>query len=95
MELVKAPAVMLQEIRATPDSYAVGDCDDVATLGAAIALAMGLPVRFVLLGFELGGPFSHVYADAWSGGRWVELDTTKPAQFPPGLQTHRRATFDL
>jgi len=58
--------------------YARGDCDDAAVLGAALALASGLPVRFVLLGFEPGSmsPLTHVYAVA--GG--IDLDVTKPNQ---------------
>lgn len=75
--------------------YATGDCDDAAILSAALALAMGLPVRWVLLGFSPGGAYRHVYAEACQGGRWVDFDVTKPAQFPPGLRIRRRLNVPL
>lgn len=79
---------MLNEWRVS--GQASGDCDDAAILSASIALAMGLPVRFVLLAFAPGGGFRHVYAEACERGRWVEFDVTKPAQFPSGLRISRR-----
>lgn len=75
VELVHAPARLLEEIGAR--YYVTGDCDDVATLGAALGAAVGLPSRFVVLSFGgPGDPFAHVYAELWTGGGWVELDTT-------------------
>lgn len=57
-----------------------GDCDDVATLGAALGQAIGLPARFVLLG-RLGG-FEHVWAELGDPltGAWYDLDITRPFQ---------------
>lgn len=83
VELVHAPRALLAEIEAR--YLAHGDCDDVATLGAALGAVVGVPSRFVLLGFGApGAPFAHVYAELWAalpnGGRWVDLDTT--AQMP-------------
>lgn len=60
-----------------------GDCDCAATLGLALALAVGRDGRLVLLGF--GGPqdeFTHVYAEI-AGSDWVDLDITKPAGATP------------
>lgn len=90
LEWIRTPRNMLEEIR---DRGAVtGDCDDVAVLAAALSHVAGFPVRFVLLGFEPGRPFEHVYAEVLADGRWRELDVTRPDQFPPGLRIHRRAT---
>lgn len=78
-ELVVHPAMMVEEIER--DGYTAGDCDDVATLGASLALALGLRVRFALVRFEPGGEFLHVYTEVGSGAGWAELDTTRPYQY--------------
>lgn len=88
VELLKSPHVMLNEWRAS--GKASGDCDDAAILSASVALAMGLPVRWVLLGFTPTGPYRHVFAEAWERGRWVDFDVTRPVQFPPGMRVYRR-----
>lgn len=87
VEWIRTPQNAMQEIR--DRGSAAGDCDDVAVLGASLALVMGMPARFVLLGFEPGAPFSHVYTEVWDGESWRDLDVTAPAQFPPGLKIHR------
>lgn len=88
VELLKSPHVMLNEWRL--DGTASGDCDDAAILSASLALAMGLPVRWVLLRFAPSGAYRHVYAEAWDGRGWVDFDVTKPLQFPAGLRIYRR-----
>jgi transglutaminase-like putative cysteine protease len=88
VELLKSPGVMLNEWRL--QGFAKGDCDDAAILSASIALAMGLRVRWVVLGFTPGGPYRHVYAEACDGRGWVDFDVTRPMQFPPGLRIYRR-----
>ncbi len=93
VELLKTPELMLEEVRRTGE--ASGDCDDAAILSAALALELGYQVRFIVLGFKLGGDYGHVYTDISSGGPWLELDVTAPAQFPPGLRVHRRMTVGV
>lgn len=88
VELLKSPHVMLNEWRLS--GFAYGDCDDAAILSASVAMAMGLRVRWVLLGFTPSGPYRHVFAEACERGRWVDFDVTKPAQFPAGLRICRR-----
>lgn len=88
VELLKSPRVLLREWAA--GGYMSGDCDDAAIMGAAVALAAGFPVRFVVLGFRERGPFAHVYAEAWDGRRWSDFDITRPAHLPPGFRTRRR-----
>lgn len=56
------------------------DCDDVAILGAALGMAIGLPARFVLIG--AGGGYEHVWTELAdpNTGEWRELDITRPYQ---------------
>lgn len=80
VELLRSPDWMLQALQ--EDGYVDGDCDDVAGLGAALGMAQGLPARFVLLAFPPLGVLSHVYTELYAGGRWRELDTTRPPELP-------------
>lgn len=89
LELVKSPTFMLREIESR--GYATGDCDDVATLGAALGHAAGLPARFVLYGFQRSGPYEHVFTELETPEGWLELDTTRPDQMPSGLRLERTA----
>lgn len=82
-ELLRAPGYLLERIR--DEGYASGDCDDVAILGASLGMAVGLPARFVLLGFARDLPFSHIFTELWTSEGWAELDTTAPDQIPPGV----------
>lgn len=89
VELLRTPRAMLREIEL--HGVTEGDCDDVATLGAALGLAVGIPARFVLLSFTPAGPYEHVYAELLTHRGPVELDTTRPAQLPPGLRVYRHS----
>jgi len=82
VELVRHPREMLQELARR--GYAEGDCDDAAALAAAVALACGLRVRWKVLAFQRGAPYAHVYAEVSprEGGKWCELDVTRPAALP-------------
>lgn len=68
------------ETLATPQKtleFAAGDCDDKATLLAAMLESIGFKTRFVAIGFE-PGIYSHVYAEVLLGTRWIALETTEP-----------------
>jgi len=56
------------------------DCDDVAILGAALGMAVGLRARFVLLGRD--GQYEHVWTELADPNTddWRELDITRPYQ---------------
>lgn len=88
VELIRTPRRLI--LTAYQLGYFEGDCDDVAVLAAALGKAVGLPARYVVVGFEPGGPFRHVYAELWDGQEWRELDVTRPAQQLPTIQ--RRET---
>lgn len=62
-----------------------GDCDDKATLLAALLESIGHPARFVALAFN-GQGFSHVLVEtAVSNGAWMPLETIiqRPAGWYP------------
>lgn len=63
------------------------DCDDVATLAAALGGAVGLRARFQVVGFlSPRAPFRHIWADLRDPagrGPWVQMDVTRQAQSLP------------
>lgn len=63
-----------------------GDCDDRATLLAALARAIGIPVelkfRAIAANPRARGAFSHVYVVANLGGRELVLDPTYHSNAP-------------
>jgi len=66
----------------TPDKtlqFMAGDCDDKATLLAALLGSIGHPTRFVAIGFE-PEIFSHVYLETKIGAAWIPLETTEPVE---------------
>jgi len=86
---------LLQSPRATFLAGA-GDCDDMATAGAALLGAMGAPTRFQAIGTDPSRPeaFTHVYAEFQDeGGEWVTFDAVgNPglgADIAPGRVTTR------
>jgi transglutaminase-like putative cysteine protease len=84
VELVRTPPEQLNIIAAR--GKMPGDCDDAATLGAALAVARGLAARFVVVGFGPTGPatpYSHVYTEvAMPGGGWADLDVQRRPNSP-------------
>ena len=70
------------ETVATPDATlesGQGECDDKATLVAAMLEAIGHPTRFVAIGFE-PGILDHVYTETMIGPRWYTVETTEPVE---------------
>jgi len=61
-------------------SRAAGDCDDKATLLAAMLLSTGHPARFVAVGFQTPDQCEHVYLEGQPspGGQWIPMDPTEP-----------------
>lgn len=78
------------EMLQTPDRLLQtrqGDCDDKATLLAALLESIGHPARFVAVGFS-AGELSHVYVETRCGPDWYALDATEPHEpgwSPPGI----------
>lgn len=79
VELLTTPGEQLRQIADMGVTW--GDCDDAAVLGAALARAGGLPVRYVLYGFGSPvAPFSHVFVEISTPAGVVDLDVTRPMQ---------------
>lgn len=53
-----------------------GDCDDKATLLAAMLESVGHPTRFHAIG-ERAGELSHVFVETRVGDDWIALDPTE------------------
>lgn len=68
VETLQAPDVTL--------ANGQGDCDDKATLLAALLQSIGHPTQFVAVGFSEPGIFEHVYVRTLIGDRWISLDPT-------------------
>lgn len=88
VELVQTPQVTLK-LRA-------GDCDDQATLVAALLSVIGHPCRFIAVGFN-GQPLSHVLCQTKVSNTgtdskdWCAVETIKPeplGYMPPGVTSH-------
>lgn len=68
VETIQAPDVTL--------AAGQGDCDDKATLLAALLQSIGHPTQFVAIGFSEPGVFEHVYVRTLIGERWLGMDPT-------------------
>jgi hypothetical protein len=55
-----------------------GDCDDHSTLMAGLAAAIGIPVRFRVLG-TAPDLFVHIFPELYVDGAWLPADTTETA----------------
>lgn len=80
-EVLRSPTYMLRRIER--DGAAFGDCDDMATLAAALGRAAGFPARLILVGFGAAEPYSHVYAELQTPAGWVTIDPVAPPEGAP------------
>lgn len=63
--------------------YRKGDCDDQATLIAALLESIGHPTRFVAIKMKTFGPYVHVFTETKIGRKWVAVETTE--KWPVGM----------
>lgn len=86
VEMVQTPARTLQ--------LQSGDCDDQATLLAALLLSLGYSPRFLAVGLN-GEDFSHVLTEVRLGTRWIPLETilpgVQPGWLPPNITSRMLA----
>jgi len=74
LEHVRHPDQLLEEI--SRRGQTTGDCDDVATLGAALLKKLGLQACFIVAGRRRGGRFEHVlYGVRDRSGRFYPIDS--------------------
>lgn len=81
LEWVQTPLAQLEALAIL--GVVQGDCDDVAVLGAALGMAVGLRARFITIGSARA--FVHVFTVLGdpTGRQWWELDITRPMQNIP------------
>jgi transglutaminase-like putative cysteine protease len=73
--------------------YGQGDCDDKATVLAALLESLGHETRLYAVGFAPQN-ISHVLLECNINGEWIALETTEPVEFgwrPQFVQTERFA----
>ncbi len=90
-ELLHTPRWILREI--ARHGVARVDCDDAATMTAALGKSIGLKARFVVVGFQnKRAPFAHVWTELASPigvPEWIEQDVTRTAQRLPWSMVSR------
>lgn len=69
LETVQSPTVTL--------GLGAGDCDDLSGLVAGLALAVGIPARFRVVGYG-DDDLVHIFPELFAGGRWWPADATEP-----------------
>ncbi len=89
---VRHPDQLISEI--SEFGMTAADCDDVATLGAALVRAMGFPAIITVVSPAAVGPFVHVYFGAEYNGMRVAMDPQERIPFgqdpPHGRLKHYR-----
>ena len=73
VELLHTPKFQLQAIERNGELSI--DCDDFSMLSAAMGKAVGLPAKFVVLGFlENNAPYTHVFTILKVRDKWYPID---------------------
>ena len=90
VELIHTPRKMIERI--SRGERIQIDCDDFSILSASLGKAVGLPAKFVILGFlENNAPFTHVYTILKAGRKWFPLDLK--IQYPISRKLIKRKEF--
>lgn len=84
-ELLLTPTYLLGRI--ADQGFVQGDCDDAATMAAALGTSLGMPARFMAVAFGEDQPYSHVFTVLYprtrTGARMpMEMDVARPADRP-------------
>jgi len=69
LETVQSPTVTL--------GLGAGDCDDLSGLVAGLAMAVGMPARFRVIGYG-DNDLVHIFPELFAAGRWWPADATEP-----------------
>ena len=84
-ELLITPSRIAEDYVTKGVTYS-GDCDDLATLSAAMLTILGYTSRIAVVSFSQSGELEHAYAEYLSPEGWIPFDlaSTKPLgwQFP-------------
>jgi len=83
-ELEKRPVIGIPDALTTLKNR-IGDCNEHASLFAALARASGIPTKIAAgVVFHKGAFYYHAWNEVCLSGQWISLDTTV-AQFPADL----------
>ena len=83
-ELDKRPVIGIPDALTTLNNR-IGDCNEHASLFAALARATGIPTKIAAgVVFHKGAFYYHAWNEVCLSGQWISLDTTT-AQFPADL----------
>lgn len=104
VEMITDPVVLLRQLKVI--GVVAADCDDVATLVAALGRSIGMRARFVVVAFAYGDPrvpasakpFEHVFtqlAIPTGQPRWVSFDFTRQAQDAAATPIARAACVEV
>ncbi|MBD3309553.1 hypothetical protein GF348_24450 [candidate division KSB3 bacterium] len=100
-ELLIAPRILVRSLR-KPENHGIirVDCDDVATLAAALGSAVGLDARFVAVAYLSNNNSAprHVWGELAPPGsdQWQEMDVTRVYQgLPPKSAITNRWTLKV
>lgn len=95
VELVRTPEYLLQRYEIT--NRIIGDCDDAAVMGCALAMSVGIPCKLVTLAFNKSNVLSHVYGVMLPPFRGkcvaIPFDVTRPPNVT--AQVRRRLEFSV
>ena len=72
-----------------------GDCDDTATLGAALLRGMGFRACFIVVSARASGEFHHVLFGAYLGDSLITLDPQQRMYNVLPKAITRKLVFDL
>lgn len=88
-ELLSRPLYLLHKIKA--QGFVQGDCDDAATLTAALLGGIGIAATLEAVAFDRpDAPFSHVFTIASPrNGPPLEMDVSHPDDSPPRVFSRR------
>lgn len=71
-----------------------GDCDDHTVLLASLAMAVGIPARFVVIGPHRDR-FEHIYTELQFDGKWTPADTTISLPFGQAGQLAEKKIYNI
>lgn len=97
VEQCKTPFRMLTEIETT--GAATVDCDDIATLIAALGMCIGREARYTMAGFGSPGEYSHVFCSLREprSGKWIVCDPvagTRELTMLKSIKTYENVSVD-
>ena len=73
VELIKTPSRALKEYRVF--NTIVGDCDDASLFAGSLLVALGYPIRFVVMQSKPeAGKFDHIFFEVLAGQEWKAID---------------------